>query len=98
VDGGTYYVKTTPPKATHCVQELKGARLRMNKTESYTFSQGIDLGSTFGINLATTTGYSKQAMVAYAYSANGFACGTNGYPLRATARGVVADATKRGNQ
>ena len=98
VDGGTYYVKTKPPKATHCVQELKGARLRMNKTESYTFTQGIDLGSTFGINLAATTGYSKQAMVIYAYTAKGFACGTNGYPLRTTARGVVADATNRGNR
>ncbi len=98
VDGGTYYVKTKPPKATHCVQELKGAKLRMNKTESYTFTQGIDLGSTFGINLAATTGYSKQARVTYAYTANGFACGTNGYPLRTTARGVVADATNRGNR
>jgi hypothetical protein len=37
-------------------------------------------------------------MVTYAYTAKGFACGTNGYPLRTTARGVVADATNRGNR
>jgi hypothetical protein len=36
VDGGTYYVESSPPKATHCVQELKGSTLRMNKAEANT--------------------------------------------------------------
>jgi hypothetical protein len=98
VDGGTYYVKSAPPKATRCVQELKGSTLRMNKTESYTFSDGITLGSTFGISLAATTGYTHEADIKYVYTAYGWACGTKSYPLRDTARGVVADATRRGNR
>jgi hypothetical protein len=98
VDGGTYYVKSSPPKATHCVQELRGSTLRMNKTEAYTFSDGITLGSTFGISLAATTGYSHEADIKYAYTAYGWACGTKSHPLRDTARGVVADATRRGNR
>jgi hypothetical protein len=98
MDGGTGWVKSTPPKATHCVPELKGSKLHMNRTEAYTFFDGINLGSLFGIELAATTGYTKQAQISYVYSANGFACGTKSYPLRSTARGVVADATKRGNR
>jgi hypothetical protein len=98
VDGGTYYLKSNPPKATHCVHELKGSTLRMKKTESYTFSDGINLGSTFGISLAATTGYSQEAEIKYVYSATAWACGTKSYPLRDTAHGVVADATIHGNR
>ena len=97
VNGGTYWAKTKVPKATHCVQQLAKSTLHMNKTEAYTFADGINLGSTFGINLAATTGYSKEADISYHYTKLGFACGTKGKPLRQTARGVVADATIRGN-
>ena len=54
--------------------------------------------STFGISLATTTGYMHEIDIKYSYSAAGWACGTKNFPLRDTARGVVADATRRGNR
>lgn len=98
VDGGTGWVKSAPPKATHCVPELKGSKLHMDRTEAYTFSDGINLGRLFGIDLAATTGDTKQAQISYVYSANGFACGTKSYPLRSTARGVVADPASHGNR
>lgn len=100
VDGGTRFVKSIPPKATHCVAELKGAVLNMNRTQSYTFFSGINLQAAFGINLATLTGYTTEAAVKYTYTANGYACGTRNYPLRTddTAHGVVADARHSGNR
>ena len=70
----------------------------MNKTEAYAFSGRITLGSTFGVSLAATTGCSKQVEVRYVYTARGFACGTKSYPLRDTARGVIADTANRGNR
>lgn len=98
VNGGTIYIKRNPPKATACVPELAKSNLHMWKTESYTFGDGIVLGGTFGIDLSATTGYTHQAEVTIHYTKNGYACGTNGKPLRSTARGVVADATVHGNK
>jgi hypothetical protein len=98
VDGGTIYVKSSPPKATHCLPELAKSTLHMCKTESYTFGDGIDLGGTLYIDLAATTGYTHQAEISIHYPAKGCACGTKSYPLRDVARGVVADATVHGNR
>jgi hypothetical protein len=71
VGGGTGWVKSKPPKATHRVPEFAGSTLRMDKTQSYTFSDGFDLKDMFGISLAATTGYSKAAEVKYHYIAQG---------------------------
>ncbi len=98
VNGGTHYVKSTPPKAKHCVLELKGSKLVMNKTQSVTFSDGINLKSVIGLDLSSLTGYTKVASLTYKFTANGFACGTKGAPLTGTAHGVVADAKKTGNK
>jgi hypothetical protein len=100
VDGGTRYVQSIPPKATKCVHELKGSTIHMTRTQSYTFSSGIDLQATFGISLSTLTGYTTEAAVAYRYTASGYACGTKNYPLRTddTAHGLVADAKVSGNR
>jgi hypothetical protein len=100
VDGGTGWVKSKPPKARFCVPELKGSKLRMDKTQSFTFSDGINLQDVFGISLSATTGYSHAAEIVYRYTAKAWACGTHSYPLRAddAAHGVVADATGHGNR
>jgi hypothetical protein len=98
VDGGTIYMKSSPPNATHCVPELAKSTLHMYKTESYTYGDGIDLEGTFGIDLAAATGYTHQAEISIHYPAKGWACGTKSYPLRDVARGVVADASVHGNQ
>ncbi len=100
VDGGTRYVKSKPPKATHCVHEIKGSTLRMNRTQAFTFSDGINLQDVFGIDLSATTGYTKTASIKYVYSASDWACGTKSDPLRGSgvAHGVVADASVHGNK
>lgn len=98
VDGGTRFVKSIPPKATHCVRELKGATINMNRTQSYTFSSGINLEATFGISLSTVTGYTTEAAVKYTYTTTAYACGTRNYPLRDTAHGLIADAKVSGNR
>jgi len=99
VDGGTGWIKSKPPKARYCVPQLAGSDIHMEKTQSFTFADGINLEATFGISLSATTGYSKEAAIKYTYTANGYACGTHSYPLRPgdTAHGVVADHTVHGN-
>ncbi len=98
VNGGTKYVKSAPPKAKFCVAELKNSKLIMNRTQSVTFADGINLKAAIGLNLSTLTGYTKVATIKYVYTADGFACGIKGAPLRKTAHGVVADAKKSGNK
>lgn len=98
VNGGDYWLGTKVPKATHCVQELPGGGIDMNKTQSYTFSEGINLGAFgFGIKLSSLTGYSHTASISYNFNVKGYACGVSAKPLRGTAHGVVADATVHGN-
>jgi hypothetical protein len=97
VDGGGQWIGNSPPSASYCVPYLSGSEINMNRTQAFTFSDGLDLQDTFGISLATKTGYSSTASIQYDYSQNGDACGTANYPLRDTAHGVVADATSTGN-
>jgi hypothetical protein len=98
VDGGARLVKATPQKARHCVPQENGTTIHLSRTRSYTFGDGINLGSTFGIDLSAVSGYSRETEVKYKYGMNAFACGTHNYPLRSNVSGgVVADYTKRGN-
>jgi hypothetical protein len=98
VNGGDYWSGTHSPKATHCVQELAGGGFNMNKTQSITFSSGINLSVFgFGISLSSLTGYSHTASIEYDYSRNGFACGQRAKPFRGNAGGIVADRTVHGN-
>jgi hypothetical protein len=69
----------------------------MNKTQAFTFSGGLDLQETYGISLATTTGYLTTASVENDFPDADYACGTASYPLRDTAKGVVADSSSSGN-
>jgi hypothetical protein len=97
VDGGGQWIGNSPPSASYCVQGVSGSEINLNRTQAFTFSDGLDLQDTVGISLAAKTGYSSTASIQYNYSQNGDACGTANYPLRDTARGVVADATSSGN-
>ena len=99
VNGGDYWAGTHSPKATHCVQELAGGGFNMNRTQSITFSSGINLSVFgFGISLSSLTGYSHTASIEYDYSRNGFACGQHAKPFRGNAKGIVADRTGHGNR
>lgn len=93
VDGGTKWVNSTPPKATHCVLQIAGSGIHMDKTESFTFSDGINLQVIFGISLAATTGYTTEASIRYNYDARGYACGTHSSRCAAATLPVASSPT-----
>jgi hypothetical protein len=97
VDGGDKWIGNSPPQATYCVSELANSKVTVNRTQAFTFSDGLDLQDTYGISLAATTGYSSTASIEYDFPDADYACGTASYPLRDTAHGVVADASSSGN-
>lgn len=78
--GGTLVSNATAPAATYCSTYRAGDYFLKNSTDATTFSGGVAISGSIGVNLSAKTGYSTNARIRFDFSATRQLCGTSAFP------------------
>lgn len=84
--GGTISASTSVPAtpSTYCTPYLKGSDFEKNRTRVSSFSQGVEMKSSIGINLSSQTGFSTSTKLTIDFTANRQLCGKYAHPASIT--------------
>ncbi|WP_353647622.1 hypothetical protein ABLG96_11995 [Nakamurella sp. A5-74] len=79
--GGSSSVSVGLPSGQrYCVRQDSGSTFIRDSSTAITWSNGVNTGPAFGLDLSVTTGYTSKAKVSFKMKRNGHICGTNGFP------------------
>lgn len=78
--GGTTTASATPPSASYCRWFMAGSTFKKYSSSAFTYSGGVDISGTIGIDLSAHTGYSTSAELKYKFNTGHDLCGTDDYP------------------
>ncbi|GAB3535271.1 hypothetical protein GCM10027403_12520 [Arthrobacter tecti] len=87
--GGSRVVNQPFPSANYCRPHASGTKFTKETSSSITWSNGVTLGSTVGVQLSSQTGYTGKARAFFDFRSSRQLCGSHGYPAD-TPRFLVA--------
>lgn len=87
--GGTGTVSTTVPSAPYCAEYLPGSSWSKSTSNAITYTNGVQLKKTIGLDLSARTGFASSAKYSVTFSQKRNLCGVAGGPGSSAAYQLV---------